>query len=1708
MCSENMKRKVATTSALRLSPNEEASILQQERERRRKLRLQQVREQEKFIAQQIRQDVKERRDQQLQQVAEDLRAKWEAAQAEKLQALEKIYLSTLSAIGEGHRQAKENEPDLKASKKAVAVNNEKAEKRHREALKDLKQHKEKQHQAQTWHIKARKKALDIEKERAAKIASLPPPPPDPLQNIEVAKRLPLVNVCNVNSFSSSHYHLPEAYVDREMDTEQTDARSAAVEEEKRLIALQQEEERDRREQMEKASLRGSHALKMVQLAQDRERLMKELEQMQQDDLSRRRQIVAKMPQQLFEPAYRRAEVRAEWQRDLETAFEDMYTRSAKMRGDLVLHLKPQPLPDPSVTSVDEDLDLTVEPEVVSGTEQHSGGHEDVSSVEEPQEEAKEPQSKKVLKRLLNRIRTQKDQWHAKADTADTISDTLESGSLPTERESGEVIQEEGKKSEIDFNEVTDNTVLAGKSILLHPQEQAMRIRMEAEKKKKMEDLEQQKREQLELINKLEEQRRSLEAEFHKVRLQAQEVDQESSATEQKEKPVPAVVDEKPAESAVTAAQLNTSAESLHIQIIREYQQRLIEQNRVHQQSVEEARKRLQEYQLLLKNRYPHLSTSSVGSPNKGQENTRSLQQSQSDYSENNRRAIPSSLPGQSALVSSPGRSLSTEKLKSSQSMSQDPAKTQQRSLRSGMSLQQNFDSIPSSVSDFLATDSYEPTTQSPVSVDSSQQTFLGGRSPKGLFSHSPTEDRVRSQDILLGSEKLSSTSSPGDPDSSSATSYLPLPLALSLDLPQVEFSEPSISFTLPEAKREPLPLGDFSSVQEFRERLLSSAAEIRNQQDHLKEMQIHLDQQRESLLSNQKSHEQHLLNKQKELEEQMLRHQESLEKLLGSTEPEQGAVGADLHMIPERERYRFMSALLKAMEDDAEDISTITNFSPHNHSLMRPPGRDQKWRPSKPPVTKTKLGPFLQQHELSAILEVETPSASFRRSSTGVPELKENQPGQDAGSGFGEPVGAHPDISKMSTDSTIIPADLSGLLVSIGDETPNQNHVKLSWRDTLSLDGSHDPTRRDHSFTPGSHQSPYEIPTGHRHSFPKPLSMVEGASGPGSTGQGRSPNSVCDLSSTTISSGSFLTSEKTDSSPGNTDLLSDLQRCNYSAIEVNNDSVSSPSAATTGIPPATTWSDYLSSVGNRSQIQQIIEKYTKDLSASLERNLSFHSPEVPADISAADNHLSTTFHSLDPKPDFSVSTLSYAHSEDRSSPQSMPDLGQSSRSGRNHSASQLPYNTPTLGSSVGLFHSQNMGRSSPRRHHEADSSGSFLPLHPESTLNEPNISGHEEPSYLVSSQEQEDPLQRDVSQSVAVSRKPYVSHRPFASQHLSNILMSAAEESRSFHELVAAQATLEESELSEHPISESLERNSVRSVRFEELPTAQADQGAEASTYRRDPQHSDEGSNQADQTPRSENMTRSSHSRSSLQSLSSLTTGSSAGFLSSVIRTWDSDSIRGILEEPDLTLLSLNDSSVVCSEPLATPRTVSDQDDGNTPQSSFHHLQPEVDASGLQVSDRASLGMSLSQHFAEMSLEYTSTPASLQEALLRKKRGFIESSSKRVQEMKKSREPKPESQSSNLTNVSATHEDERSSSEAVPHDGGRLKKVVEVKVCTPEDRRLSEIEMHQRTIRLYNQLDEVKLRRDDKMRQESYAKNREKAKEFKKRTLEKLRAKR
>ncbi|NWV17914.1 CE295 protein, partial [Origma solitaria] len=156
-------------------------------------------------------------------------------------------------------------------------------------------------------------------------------------------------------FSLTRYHISEALVDRAVDGEQPDVHLAAEEEERRLEELQREAERERRMQLEKARVRGSHALKKIQLAKGRERLLEELEQMQTQDRIRRMQVVAEMPPQLSVPPCKRREIKEEWQRELESAFEEMYSEDRNMKEDLILQFEPQPLPAPSDRAQDNDL---------------------------------------------------------------------------------------------------------------------------------------------------------------------------------------------------------------------------------------------------------------------------------------------------------------------------------------------------------------------------------------------------------------------------------------------------------------------------------------------------------------------------------------------------------------------------------------------------------------------------------------------------------------------------------------------------------------------------------------------------------------------------------------------------------------------------------------------------------------------------------------------------------------------------------------------------------------------------------------------------------------------------------------------------------------------------------------------------------------------------------------------------------------------------------------------------------------------------------------------------------------------------------------------------------------------------------------------------------------------------------------------------------
>lgn len=517
---------------LRLSPNEEAQLIREEHERRRKLRIQQVREQERYIALQIRREVQRRREREIQNLAEELREDWQRQQREKLDTLQKLYEESLLLLGEGHRSAKENEPDWETIAQKHEENHNRAAERYHNALKELKSQRQKEQEEQNRFIQARKKAIQVEKMRAAKVASLPPPPPNPIENIQ-AKKLPVVKKSDVDAFSVTRYHMPETAVDREMDTTQPSAQQLAVEEMKRLQGLGEEVQMERQEQLEKARLRGNHALKMEQLTQDRERFLVELEHMQQKDLLRRRQVVSQMPAQIFQPLYKRQEMREDWQRDMEFAFEDMYTGERRVKGDLVLQLVPEPLPDMSTDSQDQELDLTLEedpftvtpPDVMLGDQK--GNSHDSGQPQEPaaqiQEEAPRPAGgapRQALRKLLSRIRTQRDEWVSRgvherpAEGQVTYEDmTIDSGSLGSE----ERVQPTATNAQppappqapAHVWETTEESIVAG--TLLHPDEQAKKIHMfEVERKRREEELEGQKQAQLALLQELEEQKTNLE----------------------------------------------------------------------------------------------------------------------------------------------------------------------------------------------------------------------------------------------------------------------------------------------------------------------------------------------------------------------------------------------------------------------------------------------------------------------------------------------------------------------------------------------------------------------------------------------------------------------------------------------------------------------------------------------------------------------------------------------------------------------------------------------------------------------------------------------------------------------------------------------------------------------------------------------------------------------------------------------------------------------------------------------------------------------------------------------------------------------------------------------------------------------------------------------------------------------------------------------
>ncbi|NWW16430.1 CE295 protein, partial [Falcunculus frontatus] len=139
----------------------------------------------------------------------------------------------------------------------------------------------------------------------------------------------------------------------------------------------------------------------------------------------------------------------------------------------------------------------------------------------------------------------------------------------------------------------ENTVADEKSVLIHPQEQAAKIRMEEaakirieeERQKWNEEIEKQKQEQLALIKKIEEEKALLEADYLKIQIQTclEEAKKKKEEEEQgqlvQSHSLPSPDQQNQTEHETTVSETRSPREDSHIQTIRYFQQRLLQQKR-------------------------------------------------------------------------------------------------------------------------------------------------------------------------------------------------------------------------------------------------------------------------------------------------------------------------------------------------------------------------------------------------------------------------------------------------------------------------------------------------------------------------------------------------------------------------------------------------------------------------------------------------------------------------------------------------------------------------------------------------------------------------------------------------------------------------------------------------------------------------------------------------------------------------------------------------------------------------------------------------------------------------------------------------------------------------------------------------------------------------------------------------------------------------
>ena len=243
-------------------------------------------------------------------------------------------------------------------------NNEIAKIRGRVAQEIYKEEKNDKENRENAQIIARKFALDQEKIRSAQIAKLPKPV-DQLENVitTVKKPIKLVSLHDADAFMTTRYHMSDTIVDKAevaLGVGVEDARQDAVDESIRHKIFEQDQNRANQERMEKARLRGKHALEKEILTENYNEILHDLSLLQQADQEKRQKELINIPKEIFLPAWQREQNKNEMQLDMERQFEKIYVDSNLRKEEVPQPIDLRQLEIESQSNFeDADLDLTI-----------------------------------------------------------------------------------------------------------------------------------------------------------------------------------------------------------------------------------------------------------------------------------------------------------------------------------------------------------------------------------------------------------------------------------------------------------------------------------------------------------------------------------------------------------------------------------------------------------------------------------------------------------------------------------------------------------------------------------------------------------------------------------------------------------------------------------------------------------------------------------------------------------------------------------------------------------------------------------------------------------------------------------------------------------------------------------------------------------------------------------------------------------------------------------------------------------------------------------------------------------------------------------------------------------------------------------------------------------------------------------------------------